>query len=118
VQLLVGQKKFADALQEYDGVWRESSEDRQLQYDFGFVTVVSGQRMDDGLAAFRRCLALVPAGAEESRARAEVHWRMGTVWERKGQPEAARAEYLAALKELPDFRPAKQALEKLGGGKT
>lgn len=114
VQLLLGQKKYAEAFQEFDGVWREESADGSVHYDFGRLTLMSGQRLDDGLVAFRRCLALVPPGDSAPHARADLHWRIGSVCEKKGDPAKAREEYLAALQEQPDFGPAKQALEKLG----
>lgn len=117
-QLHMSQKRFAEAFQEFDGLWVESSDDLRLHYEFGRLTLMSAQRLDEGLTAFRRCLALTPAGDGAKRARADAHWRIGSVWERKGQPEPAREEYLAALKELPDFRQAKQALENLGNKKS
>ena len=79
---------------------------------------MAGQRLDDGLAAFRRCLELPSPHSKDAPSVANLHWRLGLVWEKKNQPEQARAEYLAALKEQPDFRQARQALEKLGERKT
>ena len=117
-QLYLSEKKYDLAFGQYEEVPAEERDDYQTSYSFGRLTLLSGQRLDEGLAAFQRCLELAPPSDGEKRVRADVHWRLGNVWERKGQVETARTEYLTALKELPDFRPAKQALEKLGDRKS
>ena len=102
------------AFQEYEVVLRESPNDYVALYHVGLVALFSGQRLEQGLAALRHCLALdVPKG---SPSHANVHWRIGSLLEKTGQAELARTEYAAALKENPNFRPAISAMAKLAPG--
>lgn len=118
VQLYLAQKKYDLAFRVYDEALRANPDDLSSLYGLGRVALMSNQRLDDGLSAFRRCLSLpAPAGAE-ARNRADLHWRIGTVLEAKRQPQEAMAEYSAALRDLPGFPPATKALEKLGGPKA
>jgi len=118
MQLYVAEKKYDLAFRQYDEALRASPDNYFALYNFGRLTLMAGQRLDDGMAAFRRCLELPSPPSKDAPSPASLHWRLGLVWEKKNQPEQARTEFLAALKEQPDFRPAQQALDKLGGGKT
>jgi Flp pilus assembly protein TadD len=42
-----------------------------------------------------------------------VHWYLGMILQQQGRVPPARAEYEAALKLRPDFRPAAESLAKL-----
>jgi len=117
-QLYLGEKKYDLAFRTYDEALRAAPDDYAALYNFGRLTLTTGRRLDDGFAAFRHCLELTPPTAPDTPSHANIHWRLGNLWEKQSQPERARMEYLAALKEKPDFTPAKQALEKLGGRKT
>jgi len=117
-QLYLGEKKPELAFRQYDEALRASPDNAAILYQFGRLTVLTAQRLDEGQAAFRRCLKLPAPNAKDTSWFASVHWRLGNIWEKKNQPEQACAEYRAALKEQSDFRPAQQALEKLGGSKT
>jgi cytochrome c-type biogenesis protein CcmH/NrfG len=44
----------------------------------------------------------------------EAHYLLGTLFERQGQPQKARAQYQAALTLASNFAPARSALERLG----
>ena len=117
-KIYVGEKKYALAFRLYDDALRESPDDYPALYSFGRLTLATGQRMEDGITALRRCLELTPPEGKDVPSRADVHCQLGNLWEKKNQPEQARAEYLAALKERPDFRQAKQALKRLGSSKS
>ncbi len=113
-QLYVGEKKYAEAFHSYDEILRSTPDDYVALYQLGRIAILSGQRLDDGLAAFQRCLQQTPPEGVDAPSHANVHWRIGSLWELKQKPEAARAAYLAALQAQPDFSRAQQALQKLG----
>ena len=117
-QLYVGEKKYDQAFRLYDEALHESPNNYATLYNFGWLTLQTVQRLDEGEAAFRRCLELTPPEGNDMPSHANVHWRLGNVCEKKKQPEQARAEYRAALNAAPDFWPAQQALEKLNSRKS
>jgi tetratricopeptide (TPR) repeat protein len=91
-------------------VLRQSPDDYMALYHIGRCAALSGEQIERGIAALRRCLAVpAPAGDGKPRA-ADVHYRLGNLLEKKGEAAGARAEYAEALRENPDFRPAKVAL--------
>jgi tetratricopeptide (TPR) repeat protein len=104
------EKKVKEAFAEFDDVLRQTPDDYQALYHVGRCTAASGQQLDRGLAALKRCLVLEASAGHDRLTRACVHYRLGNVLERKGDATAARAEYDLALKEQPDFRPDKVAL--------
>ena len=67
---------------------------------------------DDGEAALRRCLALVPASSEPSHAM--VWYRLGLIAEHRGDLNAARAAFAKALELEPNFTRPAEALKRLG----
>lgn len=113
-RLYVSEKKYDLAFRQYDEVLRESPDNAVALYQFGRLALTTDRRLDEGLAAFRRCLHLPAPDAKDPSWYASVHWRLGNVWEKKTQPAEARAEYLTALQLDPSFGPAKRALEKIG----
>lgn len=113
VQLHLGEKNYDQAFRVYDEALRESPDDYLMRYQFGRLTLLADRRIDEGFAAFRRCLELKPPDSNDTPTWANVHWRLGNCWEKKQQPGQAGAEYREALKLDPDFLPARQALEKL-----
>lgn len=113
VQVYMSDKKYELAFAEYDELLRRNPDDHGVLYQFGRLTLMSGQRLDEGMAAFRHCLTLPPPNQNAALMRADLHWRLGNVWEAKNQLDDARKEYNASLKENPAFRPALRALEKL-----
>ncbi|HEX3729432.1 MAG TPA: tetratricopeptide repeat protein [Opitutaceae bacterium] len=110
-QLYLREKKYGLAFQEYDEALRAAPDSYSDLYNFGRLALMTGQRLEEALGAFRRCLALTPGRGLPTHG--NVHWRIGGVFEQQGHPDQARAEYLEALKEQPGFRPAQQALDKL-----
>jgi tetratricopeptide (TPR) repeat protein len=82
-------------------------------YQLGRLSVLTGQRMDRGEAMLQRYLLHAPrVGAEPPLFAAQ--WRLGTLYERRGELDRARASYRAALALNPDFVPARESLAKLG----
>lgn len=104
-------QKYDLALAELDEVLKAAPDDYAALYQVGRNAARSGQHLDRGLAALRRCLALpVPPGTAPHSA---AQWRIGTLLEKKGEIEGARAAYKAALQIDPKFAPAADSLRNL-----
>lgn len=110
--LYVGEKKYAEAFALYDEVLKTSPDDYGTLYQVGRLAAISGQQLERGLAALRRCLTFtdVPAGQPGP---APVHWRSGMILEKMNDPTGARAAYQAALAVDPKHAQAADALKKL-----
>lgn len=110
--LYVADKKYEQALAEFDEVLKTAPDDYSSLYQVGKLAAVSGQFLDRGAASLRRCLALAPP-TPTTPGHAAAQWRLGMILEKKGDPAAARAAYEAAVKLDPTFAPAADALKKL-----
>jgi tetratricopeptide (TPR) repeat protein len=81
-------------------------------YAAGRWAAESGQQLERGEQGLRRYIAsYTPKPGEPPLANA--HWRLGTILERRGQRDAARAEYQAAVGLDPKLKGAADALAKL-----
>lgn len=109
---LYGADKKTDlALAELDEVFKAAPDDYAALYQLGKLAATSGQVLDRGLAALRRCLALsAPAGAP---GHAAAQWRIGNILEKQNDPAGARTAYQTALKLDPKFTQAAESLKKL-----
>jgi tetratricopeptide (TPR) repeat protein len=104
-------EKYDLALAELDEVLKAAPDDYAALYQVGRNAALSGKGLERGLASLRRCMALAaPQGAPPHAA---AQWRIGTILERKGDKEGARAAYLAALKIDPGFKQASDSLKSL-----
>jgi tetratricopeptide (TPR) repeat protein len=81
-------------------------------YQLARLSVLTGQRMDRAEAQLQRYLRHTPRPGEPPIFAA--HWRLGTLYERQGKRDQARASYRAALALNPAFQPAQESLAKLG----
>jgi len=105
------EQKYTDAFAELAAARAQSSDNYAVLYQIGRLAAMSGDHVDDGLAALQKCLTLPPpADAPKYDA---VHWRLGNLWEAKGDAAKARAEYQAALAVDPKFQQAIDSLKKL-----
>ncbi|SDS66173.1 tetratricopeptide repeat protein [Opitutus sp. GAS368] len=105
------EQKYALALAEFDEVLKDKPDDYTSLYQVGRLAANTGQFLDRGLAALRRCVEL-PAPAGEP-GHAAAHWRIGNILEKQGDKPGARAAYEASLKADPKFPQAIEALKKL-----
>lgn len=110
--LYVGEKKYPEALAEYDAVLRAKPDDYPTLYQIGRLAAVSGQFPERGLAALRRCLDL-PVPSANTPGHAAAHWRIGVILEKKNDLPGARTAYESAVKLDPAFTPAAESLKKL-----
>jgi len=109
--LYTGEKKFAEAFAELEGILKTAPENYGALYQFGRLTALTGERVDRGMEALKKCLMLPPPPGSPGHDAAQ--WRLGNLWEKKGDKSAARAAYQAALAITPNFPQAVDALKKL-----
>lgn len=109
--LYLAQGNPTAAFAQFDEVLRERPDDFLALYHVGRCAALSGQQLERGLQVLRRCLTLTPPAGEGMPTLAAVRHRLGNILEKMGDPAAAAAEYQAAERENPDFRPAKMALK-------
>jgi tetratricopeptide (TPR) repeat protein len=103
--------RYNEAFAEFTLVLRQSPDDFLALYQIGRCAAVSGQQLDRGIAALRRCLILPePEQANGTPSYANVHFRLGNLLEKKGCAEEAKREYARASATNADFRPAKVVL--------
>ena len=109
--LYVADKKYAEAFGLYEEVLKDTPDDYGTLLQIGRLAGISGERLDQGLGALQRCLTLTPPPNQPDHSR--VHWRMGTILEKKNDKAGARAAYEAALAIDPKFPQALESLAKL-----
>jgi len=107
----LAQKKFDEAFQVFDDVLRVSPDDFLALYQVGRCAAVSGAQLARGRAALERCLGLPPPAGPDRPTYSNVHYRLGNILEKMGEPAAAQAEYAAFRAADPDLRPDKDALK-------
>ncbi len=111
--LFVSEKKYAEAFAQFDEVLATSPDDYRAHYEIGRLAALTGHSIDRGIASLRRCLELRPPPAPGTPTHVHVHWRLGTLLEKKSDPAAARAAYEAALALDPTFAPAAESVKRL-----
>lgn len=109
--LYIGDKKAVEAFGLYDEALREKPDDYATLYQLGRLSAMTGQRLDEGLAQLRRCLALPQPPNQPGPA--PINWRIGNLLEKKGDVPGARAAYQAAIQADPQFVQAIESLRKL-----
>ncbi len=109
--LYVKEKKYDDAFAEFEHLLQTHPDNYVALYSIGRTAAQSGLKLDRGEQALRRCLELTPGKNEPGPA--AVQWRLGNIEEKRGAKEAARLDYITALKVDPDFKSAADSLAKL-----
>lgn len=110
-QLYIGDHRFDEARALFGALLATTPDSYIAHYSLGRLAAESGQDLAAGATHLQRCLELTPAKDEPSHA--AVHWRLGNLAEKRGDKPAARAAYEAALQADPNFKQAKDSLEKL-----
>src|SRR5207253_366475 len=87
--LYASEKKYAEAFAELDETLKAAPDDYPALYQVGRLAAVSGERVDRGIAALQKCLTLAPP--PNAPGHDAAHWRLGNLWEKKGDKPAARA---------------------------
>lgn len=110
-QLFVADRRYTEAFEAYEDVLTAYPDDYHALYLIGRTAAETGQNLDRGEQALRRCLELPPGPGEQGRA--AVQWRLGRLAERRGDIPAARAAYQASLQSHPGFQQAADSLAEL-----
>jgi cytochrome c-type biogenesis protein CcmH/NrfG len=109
--LYVGESKYTEAFGEIEPLLQANPNDYAALYQLGRLSALSGDRLERGTDALRKCLELTPPTG--SPGHDAVHWRLGNIAEKKGDKAEARTEYETALKITPTFPAAIESLKKL-----
>ena len=109
--ILIQEKKYDEALAACDAALRLKPDDYIALFTLGRTAAECGRRLQDGEAALRRCLEIVPRPSEPSHA-GVWHW-LGQIAEKRPDLAAARAAYTKALAMEPSFNRPAEALERL-----
>jgi tetratricopeptide (TPR) repeat protein len=104
-------KKYDLAFETYESLFKDHPDFYSALYQIGRTAAYSGANLEKGIKSLKKYLQHEPQDGEPSLPNA--HWRLGLIYEHKGDKEAAKNEYEAALKLESDFKAAKDALEKL-----
>lgn len=96
IALYTKEKKFKEAFTLLDKVLTETPDDYLALYALGRLASVSGERLQDGLQALKRCLELEPPKAGPNHAGA--HFRMGMILKKLGDQLAAEKCFDEALR--------------------
>ena len=109
--LYVADKKNSEALALFEEVLKATPDDYGANYQIGRMAALTGTAVDRGLETLKKCLTLTPP--VDLPPHAAVQWRIGNLWEKKGDKAAARTAYEASLKLDPKFTQATDSLKKL-----
>jgi len=109
--LYQGQEKWDAAFETLEAALKIDPDNWDALYQVGRAAALSGKRLDRGEECLKRYLTHTPS--EDQAPLANTHFRLGMVYEKKGNKALARAEYQATLKLNPDLKEAKEALAKL-----
>lgn len=104
-------KRYDDAFRVLEDRLRRSPADAAALYQLGRVGAVSGAKLDRAQWALERFLQMPHKRGTPSIASA--HWRMGMIFEAKGDRTRARAEYETAVRLDPKLAGAQASLDKL-----
>jgi tetratricopeptide (TPR) repeat protein len=105
------QKQFDKSFAVIDERLKTNPDDMATVFALGRTGALSGQNLDRAERALKRYLAASPANGLPP---ANVHFRLGMVYEKAGKDDLARAEYNTALQLNPRLEDAKKALGAMG----
>jgi tetratricopeptide (TPR) repeat protein len=105
------QKQFDKAFTLLDERLRTKPNEVTTLYQVGRTASLSGQNLERGEQALKTLLA--SPTPERGPAPASIHYRLGTIYEKKGAKDLAREEYRATLQLNPRHQDAQKALAAL-----
>ena len=109
--------RYDDAFGAFEKALQLDPANKTTLFQIGKTAVLSGQRLDRGEAALKEYLTSQPFFIMPKISWA--HRRLGDIYVKKGMREAARQQYLAAVRTGPDDKEAERALREFnatGGG--
>lgn len=108
------EKDWDRAFEAFEKAVATDPDNTKSLYQIGRTAVFSETNVDRAIEALQQYLAVEPGRGLPTWANAR--WRLGLLYEIKGDVAAARAEYEAALELNPDDKNAKKELERLDAG--
>ena len=110
-EICIAEKKYDDAFNAFESLLKDHPNQIAALYQIGYIAATTGQRLDRGEAALKEYLTHTPKDTQPSLAYA--HYRLGNIYQKKDETDAARKEYQAALAIDPHLKPAADALDDL-----
>jgi len=107
----VARKNYQISFDALEGFLARNPENLPACYHLGRVAALSGQRLDEGEKCLTRYLAYEPAKNEPQHPQARAY--LGQIFEKKGDRQAAKAAYEAALKLDASLKDAKDGLKRV-----
>lgn len=108
-----GMKRHDASVGVFERLARRRPQSMTAAYQLARLSVVTGRGMDRGESLLKQYLRHTPRAGDPALFAA--HWRLGTLYERQGKRDQARASYRASLAINPAFGLARESLAKLGG---
>ncbi|MBN2092281.1 tetratricopeptide repeat protein [candidate division KSB1 bacterium] len=109
--LYQNKKKYEQAFAVFEELIKVYPDYYPAYYQVGKTAAVSKTNLEPGIACLQEYLKH-PA-EEDQPPHTYTHFRLGSLWEIKGDKKTAQQAYEAALKLEPNFQDAKDALENL-----
>jgi tetratricopeptide (TPR) repeat protein len=109
--LYQSQSRWADAFDALEGALQLDPGSWDVQYQIGRTGAFSGQRLDRAEEALKKYLGHTPTGDDPPLEGA--HFRLGMVYEKKGDLTRAREHYRKSLELDPANQEVRKALERL-----
>ena len=104
-------KNYQQALATFEKLIDLKPDSYNAYYQIGRTAALSGKYLDRGIEGLLEYLKHDPSTGKPSHAAA--HWRLGMIYEHKTNKRQAIAEYNESLKLDPNYKSAKEALEKI-----
>jgi tetratricopeptide (TPR) repeat protein len=105
------QKQYGKAFDAMEKLLAEQPGEPSALFQIGVFAAASGERLDRGEECLRLYLQHSPKPDEPSLVSA--HYRLGLLYEKKGNRDLARREYTTALELDPSRQDARDALKKI-----
>jgi Tfp pilus assembly protein PilF len=107
--LYQSEKRWQEAFAIYDRVIANVPGELMARFQYGRAASLSGTNLDRGASELKSFIAAA-TDSVSAATRAGAHARLGAIYDRQGNKDAARAEYKAALAINPRNADAKKAL--------
>ncbi|MBI3449372.1 MAG: tetratricopeptide repeat protein [Acidobacteria bacterium] len=106
-----GAERYDDALRVFEGIVKGDPNQTMALYQVGKTGALSGRNLDRAAECLLAYIQHTPT--EDEPPLTFAHYRLGQVYEKKGDVAAAKTEYAAALALDPNNKDAKTALKKI-----
>ena len=104
-------KKYQEALDAFEEAVKKNPEAYASLYQIGRTAIFWGKNIDQGILALKQYIEADPGTPNPGLDAA--HWRLGMLYEMKGNNQTALHEYTLALEMRPDEEKYKKAIERL-----